>query len=449
MNQISGNTEHILKDGASVDVIGGGPAGSFFSIFALKMAELLGKELNITIFEPKDFTEDGPKGCNRCGGVISELLIQTLAVEGINLPDSVIRKGIDSYMLHTGQGNVYIASPCLEKTIATVYRGGGPKGTVKQDKKSFDDFLLGLAVKEGAIHNPIKIDHIEYKNKRPVLFSQGQKIHEAELVVGAVGVKSQTSRIFEDLGFGYKKPETVTASIAEIGMDRTTISQYFGDSIHLFLLPNKGIKFAAMIPKGTCVTVCILGPNINANTLNEFINDPVVKGVLPRTISYETNCRCLPKMNVKAPKIPFTDRVVLCGDAGSTRLFKDGIGAAYIMGKAVANAVVFHGVGEEHFRKEYYPVYKSIVTDNHYGRYLYAITDIYKRNKLLTKGMLEVVRKEQQASNDRRILSTILWDMFTGNERYKNIFPKALKLRMHFNLWKAFTKILVRGANNA
>jgi flavin-dependent dehydrogenase len=448
MHQRSGNPGYILKDGASVDVIGGGPAGSFFSIFALKMAELLGKELNITIFEPKDFAEDGPRGCNRCGGVISELLVQTLAVEGINLPDSVIRKGINSYMLHTRHGSVYIASPSLEKTIATVYRGGGPKGVVKQDKKSFDDFLLGLAVKGGAIHNPIKIDHIEYKDKRPVLFSQGQKIHETELVVGAVGVKSHTSRIFEDLGFGYRKPETVTASIAEIGMDRTIISQYFGDSIHLFLLPSKGIKFAAMIPKGTCVTACILGPNINANTLNEFINDPVVKGVLPKTISYEINCRCLPKMNIKAPKIPFTDRVVVCGDAGSTRLFKDGLGAAYIMGKAVANTVVFHGVGKEHFRKEYYPVYRSIVTDNHYGRYLYAITDIYRRNKLLTKGMLEVVRKEQQASNNRRILSTILWDMFTGNERYKNIFPKALKLRMHFNLWKAFTKILVKGADN-
>jgi hypothetical protein len=33
-------------------------------------------------------------------------------------------------------------------------------------------------------------------------------------------------------------------------------------------------------------------------------------------------------MNVEAPQKPFADRVVICGDAGSTRLFKDGIGAA-------------------------------------------------------------------------------------------------------------------------
>lgn len=445
---IGDTDQYTLEDGAQIAVIGGGPTGSFFSIFVLKMAEMVGKKLNITIFEPKDFTKDGPLGCNRCGGIISELLVQTLAVEGINLPDAVVRKGINSYRLHTHHGSVYIATPSLEKTIATVYRGGGPKGIIGKDKESFDNFLLSLAVKEGAVHNPIKIDRIEYKNKRPILFSQEQKIQEAELVVGAVGIKSQTSKILEDMGFGYIKPETITASIAEIGMDRSIVSEYFGDSVHLFLLPNKDIKFAAMIPKGTCVTVCILGKNINANTLNEFIDNPVVKGVLPKTITYKIDCRCLPKMNVRAPKIPFSDRVVICGDAGSTRLFKDGLGAAYIMGKAAAKTVVFHGVSKEHFQKEYYPVYKSIIIDNRYGRYLYAITDIYRKNKILTKGMLEVVRKEQQDLNNHRILSAILWDMFTGNERYKNIFPNALKLRMHLNLWKEFTKILVKGGNH-
>lgn len=66
-------------------------------------------------------------------------------------------------------------------------------------------------------------------------------------------------------------------------------------------------------------------------------------------------------MNVIASTIPFTDRVVICGDAGSTRLFKDGLGAAYIMGKAAAKTAVFHGVGKQDFQKGYHPVYKSII----------------------------------------------------------------------------------------
>ena len=66
----SGQNSLELKEGARIAVIGGGPTGSFFSIFALNMAKMIGKEINITIFEPKDFKKDGPGGCNKCGGII-------------------------------------------------------------------------------------------------------------------------------------------------------------------------------------------------------------------------------------------------------------------------------------------------------------------------------------------------------------------------------------------
>ena len=433
----------VLQDGANIAVIGGGPTGSFFSIFALKMAKMLGKELNITIFEPKDFTKDGPGGCNRCGGVVSELLVQTLAVEGINLPDTVLQKGINSYNLHTERGSVYIATPSFEKTIGTVYRGGGPKGIIGKNKESFDKFLLGLAVKEGAVHVPAKIDRVEYKDKKPVLFSKHSEILEADLAVGAFGVNSTTPKIFEDIGFGYSHPEIITTAIAEIAFDKDIISEYFGHSIHLFLLPIKDIKFAAMIPKSTYITLCILGKNINANIVKTFLDSPVVKNVLPKTVPYELNCHCQPKMNISAPKKPFADRVVICGDAGSTRLFKDGLGAAYLMGKAAAKTAVFEGVSEQHFHQGYFPVYKSIITDNNYGKFLYTVTDIYRKNSAMCKGMLKVVQKEQQTPKSRKILSSILWDMFTGNERYKDIFFRALSIEMHINLWKEFAKALV------
>jgi flavin-dependent dehydrogenase len=139
------SSDYTLDDNAKIAVIGGGPSGSFFSIFALKMAKMIDKKINITIFEQKDFTKDGPAGCNRCGGVISEHLVQTLAVEGINLPPEVVQRGISSYVLHTQKGDVSIESPAHEKRIATVYRGGGPRGTEEKELKSFDDFLLLLS----------------------------------------------------------------------------------------------------------------------------------------------------------------------------------------------------------------------------------------------------------------------------------------------------------------
>lgn len=408
------------------------------------MAKMMGKEITVTIFEPKDFTKDGPGGCNRCGGIISELLVQTLAVEGINLPDSVVRKGINSYRLHTNEGSVFIATPSLEKTIATVYRGGGPRGTLGEDKESFDNFLLTRAVEEGAIHKTLRIDRIEYKNNKPLLFAKNTEVMQADLVVGAFGVNSGSGKLFEGLGFGYREPSNVTAAIAEISMAEDVVAEHFGSSIQLFLLPDRGIKFGAMIPKGPYVTLCILGTEVGPKTIDGFLDKPVVRDVLPKSAQYTAACRCLPRMNVGAPRIPFTDRIVLCGDAGSTRLFKDGLGAAYIMGKAAAKAAVFEGVGKNDFKKNYLPVYKSIVLDNYFGRLLYFVIDRYRKTAMLTKAMLKVVEKEQSDPKNGKILSSILWDMFTGNERYKKVFFKSAKVRMHIDMWEGLIKSLMK-----
>lgn len=443
MKRSMDSDQYTLQDGANIAVVGGGPTGSFFSIFALKMAKMIGKEITVTIFEPKDFTKEGPGGCNRCGGIISELLVQTLAVEGINLPDTVVRKGINSYRLHTNQGSVSIATPSLEKTIATVYRGGGPKGTLGQDMESFDHFLLNQAIYEGAVHKTFRVDRVDFRNGRPLLFSKNVEIMQADLVVGAFGVNSSSGKIFEGLGFGYREPSNVTAAIAEISMAEDVAIGCFGSSIQLFLLPDKGIKFGAMIPKGPYVTLCILGTDVGARTVDDFMSKPVVRAVLPESAPYTIACRCLPKMNVGAPKKPFTNRVVLCGDAGSTRLFKDGLGAAYIMGKAAAKAAVFEGVGAYNFKRNYLPVYNGIVFDNYFGRLLYFVIDRYRKTTILTKAMLKVVEKEQRDPKNGKILSSILWDMFTGNERYKNVFLKSAKIRMHIDMWEGLIKSLI------
>lgn len=435
----------ILDDGANISVIGGGPSGTFFSIFALKMARMIDRQLNITIFDSKDFTKSGPGGCNRCGGVISELLVQSLAIEGINLPESVIQRGINSYRLYTVKGSVDIATPSFENTIATIKRGGGPKGVEETGKESFDNFLLKEAIKAGAVHQPLRIDRIEMNGGKPVLFSKDKKVHESDVVVGAFGVNSTAAKIFENIGFGYVRPETVTTAIAEIEFGEDIVTEYFGNSIHLFLLPVKDMKFAAMIPKGKYVTICILGKNMDSNTIEGFLGHDVVSSILPKGVEIKPKCRCLPKMSVSTPKIPFTDRIVVCGDAGSTRLFKDGIGAAYLMGKALAKTVVFDGVSKEHFREGYLPTYREIKIDNYFGRYLFWITDLYKNYGIMTKGMLAVVEDEQNDDAHRKELSMILWNMFTGNERYKKIFNTAISMPMHIDLWREFARIILRG----
>ncbi len=419
--------EVLLEDGDTVAVIGGGPAGSLFSYFTLRMARMLGRAVKVVIFEPKNFLGRGPASCNHCGGIVSELMVQTLAVEGINIPSSVVQRGVDSYQLHTEKGDVRIETPASEKTIAAVYRGGGPRGLSIEDKESFDHFLLRSAVREGAEHVPATVEKVVFEGGRPVLFTGGKGPFRADLVVGAFGVNNRRTPRFEGMDFQYQAPSRTKTAIAEIGMEPDYISRTFGNAVHLFLLPVRNVKFAALIPKRSYVTLCMIGRGLNKNRMQQFLSHPKVRNLFPEGELEKLNCMCLPLMNIGAPVKPYADRVVMVGDAGSSRLYKDGIGAAYFMGKSAAKTVVMHGIGEEHFRENYMRDYRSLMADNRFGRFLFWFTDLVRRYGFLTSAMLDVVQRESRDPDDgRKVLNSILWDMFTGNERYRDIFYKAV-----------------------
>ena len=149
--QIAGRPTNLqLGDGSSVGIVGGGPAGSMAAIFLLEMASIQGIDLEVEIFEPRDFSCAAPKGCNMCGGIISETLVQNLASEGINLPTNVVQRGIESYILHMDVGSVRIETPLHEKRIGSVYRGAGPRDLRNTRWASFDLHLESLASSLGA-----------------------------------------------------------------------------------------------------------------------------------------------------------------------------------------------------------------------------------------------------------------------------------------------------------
>ncbi|MDO8127465.1 MAG: hypothetical protein Q6359_09600 [Candidatus Brocadiales bacterium] len=210
-----------LRDGAEIAVIGGGPAGSFFSIYALKLAKDLGKKIHLKIFDRKTFTNQGPPGCNMCAGVISETMVQHLAIDGINIPPTVVQRSIDSYCFHTADGEVYIRSPRLrQRGIATTYRGGGPKGGTGRDIQSLDEFMLEKAVEEGASVERIVIDEVKLNGGKPTLHSKQKVLMEPDLMVGAFGVNAHTADKFKDLGFGYSPPGTIRCVQTEMELGR-------------------------------------------------------------------------------------------------------------------------------------------------------------------------------------------------------------------------------------
>lgn len=435
---MEGHSNLPLPEGAEIAVIGGGPAGSFFSIYALKLANDLGKKVRLKIFDRKTFTNQGPAGCNMCAGVISETMVQHLALDGINIPPIVVQRSIDAYCFHTTEGEVYIKSPRLQQRgIATTYRGGGPKGSAGREILSFDDFMLQKATEEGATIERTVIDEIKLNGDKPTLYSGKKVVMQPDLLVGAFGVNARTVEKIKDLGFGYVPPGTIRCMQTELELGKEWVNQHFGNAIHVFLLNMPGVKFAAITPKDDYATISLLGKGINKDTVKAFVAHPVMQKMLPKGWGLPDKfCHCYPKISLTPAKKPFTDRIVIVGDASSTRLYKDGIGSAFVTGKSAAYTTMLYGISESDFAEHYFPTCKGIDKDNMLGRVLFTINDYVTGSPLLSKGFFNTVRQEQVNPPGNQPHSTILWDMFTGGRNYTEIFYLAISPRAQLSLIK-------------
>src|SRR3990172_1246681 len=290
-----GNMSLTLEDGSRVAVIGGGPAGSMFAYFLLTFAQKMDLDLGVDIYEPRDFTKPGPGGCNMCGGIVSESLVQMLAVEGIDLPSTVVQRGIDSYFLHTEDSSVRIDTPLKEKRIAAVHRGGGPPDRTEAESGGLDGYLLG---------------------------------------------------------------EEIDPALIGSFFESATVKRCFPESFN----PEQGA------------------------------------------------CHCAPKINVREAARPFADRVVLVGDCGVTRLYKDGIGAAYRTAKAAARTAAFVGVSAGDFQRHYWPTYRSIAGDNRYGKFTFGVVHWIKALGPLVRGVVKMTAREQTSPDAAKRMSLVLWD---------------------------------------
>lgn len=416
-----------LVNGSRVAVIGGGPAGSFFSYFLLTMAKRADLDVQLVIYEPKNFSALGPAGCNMCGGIISESLVQLLAAEGIQLPANVVQRGIDSYVLHTDLGRMMIDPPGHEKRIAAVHRGAGPRGTLEAKWGSFDGYLLELAREKGATVQQLRVEGLDWQEGKPCVRTKDGVSESYDLVTVAAGINSAFLKSLAGPPLNFKPPQTTKTFITDCFLGRETVDLFLGSAMHVFLLDIPRLEFAAIIPKGEFVTICLLGENIDKELIEAFFADPEVRVCFPAGWALpEAACRCSPGITVSGAPLPYADRLLFIGDAGVNRLYKDGIGGSYRTAKAAARSAVFTGISARAFNKGFARTCRKLTFDNNIGRIIFMVTRLIQKVRLARRGVIGMTFNEQNNPSILPRMSSVLWDTFTGSAPYREVFIRTL-----------------------
>ena len=128
--QASVRQDTALRDGARVVVIGGGPAGSFFSHHVLREARRINQTIEVLIVEKHGTsTPDSgclqSKGCNFCAGGISPRLNEILGAHGLVVPGEIIQGRIDHIWIQGQWKNFRLRVPDGME-MYSVFRGSLP-----------------------------------------------------------------------------------------------------------------------------------------------------------------------------------------------------------------------------------------------------------------------------------------------------------------------------------
>ncbi len=422
-----------------VAIIGGGPAGSFCAIHLLKGAERLARHVEVVIFDHKFFSHPGPAGCNLCAGVITRSMIDNLKAMDVPIAPEVVQRRIDGFLFISEGGELEVRGG-VEEEFFSVFRGGGPLDSLRPSDGSFDYFILKHARELGAKYIEGTVSDIANVRGKvgsgPVVVQYGNaEEYAADMVVGAFGVNSALAKKVEGLGFGYRAPKLIRVGQAEFPLSEQFLDGSYGSRIKVFCLRFPGaerVKFVALTPKRGYVTATLIGNGITPGDIDQVFRDPRILTHFPAGWELPGRCcRCFPGLPYSHAERPFTDRLVIIGDAHVSRFYKNGIGSAFNTASWAAENILLHGIRESDFRRYYYRRCREFYYgDNKVGRLLFKVNDFVSKNGYLAPLQVRFARgSERRGFKEGGVIERMLWSLFTGELQYRDIIKQALSIR--------------------
>jgi flavin-dependent dehydrogenase len=454
---------HKLPEGATIAVIGGGPAGSFFALTMQQQMKRLGCRYRVVIVEKKkelgfyqdSFVMSCREGCNYCAGGISPRMSDVLKGLDLELPPQVIQSKIRSITVHGHWKNIELKIP-KNRQMLSVYRGARP---VKRTNRlyGFDSYLLENAVNGGAelitgnvydvMYSSAGNLHVHYKT-----FSDSRILH-ADFVVFSCGVNqvpgmelsgNKIVQSLQRLIKGFQPPPVRRTLIFELEADPAVLQNRTGGIYFIESgSPKLRLDMCSIIPKEQFITVVLIGKSIDSatgesevqNIIEQFLDLPHVKKILPKNVKLA--CVCRPNMDIGAASQPYGDRVAVIGDMATSRLYKDGILSAYHTASELARAITEVGIDRLSLKKAYGPAIRRFILDNHFGTLVFMLHGIMFSQPSLSRILYQAILTERKTKGQgERKLENILWKIASGDDRYQDIF---LAMINPLTLWSIFT----------
>jgi flavin-dependent dehydrogenase len=428
------------KENLRIAIIGGGPAGSFSCHFLNKLAKEKKKPIIIDVYDFRCFSCGGKVSCNMCAGIISSTLVSKMEKENIIIPESVIKRKITGYQLHSKYNTVYFERE-QQKKIYSVFRGQGPVH-LDGNVSSFDQFLLNYVQEEPNVTMINKrVTGLDFSsNDQVILKTENDATKSYDFVIGAFGVNTKFKNI---IGNGYKPPETYKFLQFETNYPDEFIRRTFNNRVHTFPIYRENIWFITLTPKWNYVTVTVAGKNVKLKDVKQVIaNNKNIKEYLPGKI-LDLKCSCTPELPVGFARNSYRNRFLAVGDACISRYLKNGIESAYQTAFLAADTVINYGMSAKIIKKHYIKrCKKEYRIDNISGKLLYLMDRLLYIHPLYTEAHIIVAKKEQITGENTKF-SNILWDMFTGDKPYKVVLRKALHPALLYSVVKELLRLMI------
>lgn len=406
MGEASHNGLGPLREGQTVAVIGGGPAGSSCAIMLRRLASARGIPLRVVLFEHKDFSVNR----NVCVGVLSPPFQRLLGELGLVLPERIIQKRITGYSLHSKRRTVYLKNPTKSA------------GTAVVDRADLDRFFVESVQAAGAeVMNHSVVDIRSASDQLLVVTSDGATV-QADAVVGAFGLDQDALSIFQSLVPAFRPPRTTRSILTDIPAPEEAIKSGLEDSIHALLMgESPRVEFGALTPKRGHLTVNIAGDNITDDDLDSFLELCRKRKLIPET-TFEDGRFYATFPSAPAQNI-YQDRIVAIGNAsGLLRPLKGkGINSGMITGMEAARTMVELGISRQAF-DEFYRRCGDLTSEFSYGTFLRWLYHVSRRLDALDS-VLYLARSEPS-------LYQALHAMVSGEDSYKEIVWRSAQPRL-------------------